>query len=196
MSSITNHLIRNNSGVSLMIEMMAELRTKDVEVDPVIQDMILQLDRAAKHSAEETDILHRKHVQLQAKYAQLATEFNFYCKDTRSTAGEESCEESIEKSAEASIETRVEAIAKKIVKALLRDIYRTVDTLVDSNEGYREEMKVMIDEYAHLGKEKADLRVQMESSEERLKAMEARFAALKEKFGLTGGDNAEKTGRS
>ncbi|KAI1372194.1 hypothetical protein F4677DRAFT_433270 [Hypoxylon crocopeplum] len=144
-----------DDGYDALVDIMAEMRTQGVEIPLVVRSLATQLYETGKAAEERADHLASKYMRLQAEHAQLAAEFNDYCKDVR------------------------EGWRAKVTQSLYKDMRRTVDSAAESSQQSRDAMKRMFYEHMAMTTEAAALQMEVATLRKENKALKAGFAVAK-----------------
>ncbi|XDG05225.1 hypothetical protein ABKA04_004840 [Annulohypoxylon sp. FPYF3050] len=121
--------------------LLSEIRKHGVQVVPIVRDLILHFSNAAKTAQDSNDQLTQKYAHLQARYAQLETEFNGHYTD---------------------IAINDEDWQSKAYYAAFDQMCKSVDEVTEANQKSRHEMLAMLEEHVRMSNENALLRREVE----------------------------------
>ncbi|OTB00629.1 hypothetical protein M426DRAFT_15314 [Hypoxylon sp. CI-4A] len=133
---------RRDDGYDALVDIMAEMRTQGVTIEPVVRNLILQLYDTTKAAEERGDRISNKHVHLQAKHACLVVEFNKYCNNG-------------------------EAWQSRTERALFNDMVKSADAANATTQRAHEVNQNMLVEYLEMTNEVVALRREVAAQRER-----------------------------
>ncbi|KAI1804455.1 hypothetical protein F4811DRAFT_519960 [Daldinia bambusicola] len=128
------------NGYNVILDILAEMREKGVDVPPVVRALVAQLYARAYAAEQSGDRLASKYIRLQAEHGQLVVEFNRCCRDSQGNG----------------------AWKTKAQKTLHDDMQRSVDALVEARRELRDAAKSVFDERLATSNEVVALRREVE----------------------------------